>query len=81
VVSEEPEVAGLGHRLVGWLGDVVGVGQAILRLGWCQGSEHRRERLGVDADLGEELAQLLLVGRGHRRERVEPGEDEPLLLD
>ena len=28
MVAEEPEVAGLRRRLVGWLGDVVGVGQA-----------------------------------------------------
>jgi hypothetical protein len=33
MVTEEPEVAGLRDRLVGWLEDVVGVGQAILRVG------------------------------------------------
>ena len=80
MIAEEPEVAGLGHRLVGRLGDVVGVGQPVLRLGRCQGREHRRQGLGVDRHLGEELAQLGLVGRGHRRERVEAGQDEPLLV-
>ena len=31
-------------------------------------------------DLGEELAELGLVGRGHRRERIEAGQHEPLLV-
>jgi hypothetical protein len=80
MVAEEPEVAGLGHGLVGWLGDVVGVGQPYAWLGRRERREHRRERLGLDRNLGEELVQLRLVGRGHRRERVEAGEDEPLLV-
>jgi len=80
VLAEEPEVAGPGHRLVGWLGDVVGIDEAVLRLGRCQGREHRRECLGVDRDLGEQLAELGLVGRGHRGERVEAGQHEPLLV-
>ena len=50
MLAEEPEVAGLRRRLVGRLGDVVGVGEPVLRLGRCERREHRRERLGVDAD-------------------------------
>ena len=80
MVTEEPEVTGLGDRLVRWLGDVVGIEEAILRLGRCQCRQHRRKRLGADRDLGEELAQLRLVGRGHRRERIEAGQHEPLLV-
>ena len=80
MVAEEPEVAGLGHRLVGRLGHIVGVGQSVLRLGGCQGREYRCQSLGAHRDLGEELAQLGLVGRGHRREPIERRQDEPLLV-
>ena len=80
MVTEEPEVTGLGDRLVGWPGHVVGVGQPVLRLGGCQRREHRRQPLGVDADLGEELTELRLVGRSHRREWIRGRQDEPLLV-
>ena len=76
MVAEEPEVTGLRDRLV----DVVRVGQPILRLGGCKGREHRRERVGADGDLSEDLPQLGLVGGGHRRERIEAGQHEPLLV-
>ena len=50
------------------------------RLGRCQCREHGRQRLGVHGYLGQELAELRLVGGGHRRERIERREDEGLLL-
>ena len=80
MVSKDPEIAGLRDGLVGWLGDVVGVGQSVLGLGRRQCRQHGGERLGVHRDVGEELLELRLVGRRHGRERVETGEDEPLLL-
>ena len=51
-----------------------------LRHGRCQLLEHRGERLGVDRDLRQERPELLVVGAGHRRQWVERGEDEGLLL-
>jgi hypothetical protein len=80
MVTEEPQVPRLRDRLVRRLGHVIGVDEAVLRLGRCQGRQHRRQGLGADRHLGEELAQLGLVGGGHRGERIEGGEDEPLLV-
>jgi hypothetical protein len=72
IVTEEPVIAGPGDGFVGRLRDVIRVGQPIFRLSPCQGRRHRgAERPGVYAELGQEFAQLRLVGRGHRRERVE----------
>jgi hypothetical protein len=46
----EPAFAGLRPRLVGWLGQVVGVDDVVLPLHECQHCEHRRLGLGVDRD-------------------------------
>jgi hypothetical protein len=80
MLAQDPEVTCLGHRLVRRLGDVVGIGQTGRGFRWREAGEHRRKCLRVDSDLGEELAQIRLVGRGHRRERVEASEDQRLLL-
>ena len=80
MVAEQPQVAGLRRRLIGWRREVVGGCLAGLD-GWrCQLREHRREGLGVDRDVGQERPQLLVVGAGHRRQWIEAGQDEGLLL-
>ncbi len=78
-MTSEPRISRT-TRLVGRLWDVVGVRQAVLRHG--RGGAPRASppaRLSR-RDLGEQRPQLLVVGAGHRRQRVEGGQHEGLLL-
>jgi hypothetical protein len=80
MLAEQPQVAALGRRLVGWGRDVVGVRLAGLRHRGSQLGEHRGQRLGVDRHIRQQRPQLLVVGTGHRRQRVERGEHERFLV-
>ena len=74
-----PQLARLDVGLLGWLGHVVGVGQARPSIG-RPGRRGAQEPGVVDRDVGQEGAQLLVVPAGHRADRVEGREDERLLL-
>jgi hypothetical protein len=81
-------LVGLDHRLraalrldVGLLRNVrdgIGVRQAGLRR--RQAVEVRRQLIVVERHIRQQRPQLLVVAAGHRRERVERGEHERLLL-
>ena len=78
VVTEQPQLARLDVRLLGWLRDVVGIGEA--GLAGTQIAEQPQEAGVVDRHLGEQFVELRLVGGRHRADRIERRQDEGLLL-
>ncbi len=82
--AQEPEIAELADRRLG-AGHLIGINQAGRRrqldaLLAGDRLEQGAHLLVFALDGGEQLLQLLTIGRGHRGNRVERGQDERLLV-
>jgi hypothetical protein len=83
VLAKNPGIAYLGARLRWGVGNVNLFDDALLdRIRGLGGKaiKQRQDAWVVNLQVGKQRRQLLAVRNGHRRERIEGGKDERLLL-